>query len=515
MSNVLFVTSEAQPLIKTGGLADVSGALPVALNQLNCNVRLMLPGYRDVLDKLDNPETIAELQIPGLPGTIELIEDTLPTASTSAPGVKVMLVKYASAFDRPGNPYLDETGEPWSDNAERFALLARAAVLVALGKAGLKWQPDVVHCHDWQSGLIPALLYTEPNRPATVFTIHNLAYQGLFPQQTFNSLALPNHLWSPNALEFHGQLSFIKGGIVFADRVTTVSPQYAREIQTPEFGCGLEGLLQHRQSVSNGILNGIDIDEWNPETDPHIAKHYSASSLAFKKVNKTALQKTFNLPQDKKTLLLGFIGRLVEQKGVDLIIEVMQRCIGLPIQFAILGSGDKKLEATLKAIASETPEQVGVYIGYNESLAHQVEAGIDAFLMPSRFEPCGLNQLYSLRYGSIPIVSNVGGLSDSVIEINGDKKEDGGKSQKKKTTSKVSQNMNATGFKLPDVSADALYEAIQLACELYKKPTSWNRIVRNGMNQSFSWNDSAKEYLKLYKLALQQRNQGLPKIPLP
>ena len=505
MSSVLFVTSEAQPLIKTGGLADVSGSLPVALKNLRCNIRIMLPAYPSVLKKLGKPKTIARIQIPGLPGDVELIEDILPRTAASKANVKLILVKYASAYDRPGNPYLDEKGEPWPDNAERFALLSRAAVQVALGQAGIKWRPDVVHCNDWQTGLVPALLHDEADRPATVFTIHNLAYQGLYPRETFDTLALPNHLWSPFALEFYDRLSFIKGGLVFADRFNTVSPRYAEEIQTSEFGYGLEGLLQHRQAASSGIINGIDTNEWDPENDPHISKQYGLKTLSNKKHNKTALQKRFNLPENENVLLLGFIGRLVEQKGVDLIIDTIKRCKGQPIQFAILGSGDKKLEAMLRTIASSTAEQVGVHIGYDESLAHQVEAGIDAFLMPSRFEPCGLNQLYSLRYGSSPIVSNVGGLSDSVIGYEGGKKNSKQKSKEKKGQKKT-KDMNATGIKLSSVSADSLYEAVQLASQLYNKPRIWNKMIRNGMSQSFSWQDSAKQYLKLYKAATQQRD---------
>ena len=485
MSKVLFIASEAQPLIKTGGLADVSGALPAALKALRCNVRLMLPAYAQVLEKLDKPRSIAHLTLPGIPGSVELLEDKLPNTN-----VKLILVNYAPAFDRPGNPYLDDTGQPWPDNAERFALLARAACEVALDRAGLNWQPDIVHCNDWQTGLVPALLNLHSKRPATVFTIHNLAYQGLFPQKTFVYLNLPPHLWSLNALEFHNQLSFIKGGLVFADRINTVSPRYAEEIQTPEFGCGLEGLLQYRHAALNGIINGIDDTEWNPETDPHIARHYKSEQLQDKQANKLALQKTFQLPQDEDALLLGFIGRLVEQKGIDLIIEAMEALAEENIQLVVLGTGEKLFHTQLQQLAQRLPQQVGVNIGYSEALAHQIEAGADAFLMPSRFEPCGLNQLYSLRYGTLPIVHNVGGLADTVTDISPE--------------NLISNQATGAVFDTPD--ADSLRQAIIRAYTLFQNPTQWQQVIRNGMQKSYNWNNSARQYLKLYKAAISQRN---------
>lgn len=493
MNKILFVSSEAQPLIKTGGLADVSGALPVALQAAGCDIRLMLPAYADLLAKLGQPRSIASLRLPGLPGKVELLEDTLPGST-----VKVILVHYAPAFDRPGNPYLAEDGQPWPDNAERFALLARAACEVAMNRAGLDWQPDVVHCNDWQTGLVPALLHNEAHdqslddalietqRPATLFTIHNLAYQGLFPHSTFTQLGIPEHLWSPDALEFHDQLSFIKGGLVFADRINTVSPRYAEEIQTPRFGYGLEGLLQYRSPVLSGIINGIDDREWNPATDPHIDKRYDSESLHQKSDNKIALQQHFNLPVKDNVMLCGFIGRLVEQKGIDLIIEAMTSLTGQAVQFVFLGSGEHKYESDLQAICKRHPDQIGVTIGYNETLAHKIEAGVDVFLMPSRFEPCGLNQLYSLRYGSLPIVHRVGGLADSVTD-----------------TSKTSlANKTATGFVFDKDDSTALLDAIERAIKLFKKQDDWRAVMRTGMNRSFNWQASAKQYLKLYQAAI-------------
>lgn len=484
MSKILFISSEAIPLVKTGGLGDVAGALPVALNTLGNDVVLMLPAYPQAKNKLNNPATAAQLQIPGLPGTVDLLQGKLPGTE-----LNVILVDYAPAFEREGNPYLDAHGEPWPDNAERFALLARAAQYVALNQAGLNWQPHVVHCNDWQSGLVPALLHDQSPRPATLFTIHNLAYQGLFPEQTFRALALNDALWAPTALEFYGQLSFIKGGLVFADRITTVSPNYAREIQTPEFGCGLQGLLRYRSGVLSGIVNGIDQSVWNPQTDPLITHNYSSEQLHYKTDNKNHLQKHYKLPVSVDHMLIGFIGRLVEQKGIDLIQNIVDQIVQLPIQLVVLGTGEKRFETALQQVAEKYPEQIGVVIGYDEALAHQIEAGADAFLMPSRFEPCGLNQLYSLRYGTLPVVHNVGGLADSVCDA---------------TQGNINQK-RATGVVFDEPTEPALFDAITRAYELYNKPQLWTDIITTGMRQQFSWETSARQYMELYQAAIEAR----------
>lgn len=484
MSKILYITSEAIPLIKTGGLADVSGALPIALNHLGNDVTLMLPAYPQAKSKVKNLKSISRVYIPGLPGSVNLLQGKLPNAE-----VNVLLVDYAPAFEREGNPYLDAHGQPWQDNAERFALLARAAQQVALNQAGLNWQPDVVHCNDWQTALVPALLHDESPRPATLFTIHNLAYQGLFPVETFHALALSPSFWSPTALEFYGQLSFIKGGLVFADRITTVSPNYAAEIQTPEFGCGLQGLLRYRSNVLSGIINGIDEDVWSPQSDPLIAHNYSIEQLNYKSDNKNHLQKRFGLPVSVDHMVLGFIGRLVEQKGIDLICNLIDRLVALPLQLVFLGSGEKRFEAALKQATEKYPQQIGVHIGYDEELAHQIEAGVDAFLMPSRFEPCGLNQLYSLRYGTLPIVHNVGGLADTV----------------KDATPANLHHKQTTGVVFYQPTEDALYEAITRAYGLYNKPQVWTDIISTGMQQSFSWEASARQYITLYQSAIDAR----------
>ncbi|WP_455222425.1 glycogen synthase GlgA [Kaarinaea lacus] len=484
MLKILFASSEVQPLIKTGGLADVSGALPIALKKMRHDVRVIMPAYGDTIKKIKRTQRIATLNLPGIPGDITILKKKLPDSN-----VEVYFVDYPAAFQRSGNPYTNTEGNPWHDNAERFALFCRSITEVALNRAGLDWQPDVVHCNDWQTGLVPALLSMETTCPATVFTIHNLAYQGLFPQQTFGYLGLPDALWSPDALEFHHQLSFIKGGIVFADRVNTVSPRYAREIQTPEFGYGLEGLLTHRSGKLSGIINGIDEQEWNPGNDPHLKSPYTLETITQKKPNKEFLQTSFDFPAKPDALLLGFIGRLVDQKGVDLIIKLIPQMDNLPVQLVILGSGDHVLERKLKELATQHSDTIKCHIGYDETLSHQIEAGCDVFLMPSRFEPCGLNQLYSLRYGTIPIVNNVGGLADSVTDLN-----------------EQYGNLDvASGFIMKQTSSEALYMQIVKAINVYQDQDKWSRLMKNGMSKDFSWTRSANEYVNLYNTALADR----------
>jgi starch synthase len=490
MPKILFVASEAHPLIKTGGLADVIGSLPPALAARGADVRLLLPAYRDAVERAGRLESAAQIFLPGLPHGVTLLAGELPGTR-----IKTWLADFPPAYDRPGNPYLNAYGHPWHDNAARFALLARVAVRLALGTAGLKWRPQVVHCHDWQTGLVPALLAQEAKRPATVFTIHNLAYQGLFPQETFAALGLPAPLWSHEALEFHGQLSFIKGGLVFADRLTTVSPTYAREIQTPEFGDGLDGLLRHRADRLTGILNGIDGAIWNPARDPLIVKRYSARRLRDKLPNKLALQRTFGLPADPATPLIGMVGRLVEQKGIDQVLAALPSLMQRPVQLAVLGSGDAGYENALRAAARRYSGRLALHIGYDEALAHNIEAGADMFLMPSRFEPCGLNQLYSLRYGTIPIVRRVGGLADTVIDA----------------TEKNLKTARATGIMLAGAAAEDLIAAVDRALVLFRDARRWKRLMLAGMRQDFTWRHSAAEYLRLYRAALRDRRPRQPR----
>lgn len=501
---ILFVSSELHPFAKTGGLGDVSNSLPKALKNLHQDVRVLIPAYPFAIQKTESIKYVAKIQLPdqGFPGhhgfnsnlsqpsSVAIIETKLPGSH-----VKVWMVEN-EIYNRSGGPYLDEDGQEWEDNDHRFALLNYVAVEIAMGRSNLNWQAEIVHSNDWQTGLISALLEQEHRlkskaRPATVFTIHNMAHMGIFSRSSFDKLKLYPSLWNHHELEFHDQYSFIKGGLVFSDRINTVSPTYAKEIQTEEFGYGLHGLLTYRNKRLSGILNGIDMKEWNPAKDQMIKKNYSIQTIADKKSNKTALQKHFNLPQKKKSLLLGMVARLVYQKGVDLLLENMADILNLPVQIVILGSGDLELESRLKQWALKHPDKIQIQIGYDEALSHLIEAGADAFLMPSRFEPCGLNQLYSLRYGTIPIVRETGGLADTVTHASKDNL----------------SNQTATGIMFNETKGSTLFDAINLTNLLYHDKKIWKRLMINGMKQEFSWKESAKHYLELYALAIEDRDR--------
>lgn len=483
---ILFASSEAHPLVKTGGLADVSGALPRALRNLGHDVRLVIPGYQSVLEDNSNLKPVASLTLASARGSIRLLCGKLPESR-----VPLYVVDAPHYFNRPGNPYTGPDGNDWPDNAERFAAFARAVVAIALNRADLDWRPDMVHCNDWQTGLVPAFLSEFPARPATVFTIHNLAYQGLFSYGTFQALDLPAAWWSSEALEFYGQLSFIKGGIVFADWITTVSPTYADEIRTPAFGCGLDGLLKHRADKLTGILNGVDYKVWSPGSDKLIPHAYNARAISGKAKNKADLQSDLNLPQKPQLPLLAHIGRLVPQKGVDLILDVLPDLMDRRLQLVILGTGDSTLESALKSASHKYPDKLAVSLTYNEALAHRIEAGADMFLMPSRFEPCGLNQIYSLRYGTVPVVRRTGGLADTVTDAN----------------IESLQTATANGFRFEEPTAPALLDAIDRALALYPQTAVWRRLIAAGMRQDFSWKKSAQRYLDLY-----MNSPGIPKM---
>ncbi|KAF3978238.1 MAG: glycogen synthase GlgA [Methylococcales symbiont of Iophon sp. n. MRB-2018] len=475
MKKILFASSEVHPLIKTGGLADVAGSLPRALAEISQDIRVILPNYSS-LKKTEDVHFISSVRVNNQDANI--LETRLPDSN-----VIVWLVDCPALFDFPGNPYVDETGNPWENIADRFALFSRIIVEVAMNRAHLDWQPNVVHCNDWQTGLVPALLSIESNTPSTVFTIHNMAYQGMFPESTFADLNLPRQLWHPNGLEYHEMLSFIKGGLAYADRITTVSPTYALEIQTPEYGYGLEGLLSHKYHVLSGIINGMDLDQWNPEADTSISEPYSVKSLEKKAINKTSLQARSSLPVNKSVLVFGLISRLVEQKGVDLLIDCLPEMVEMPLQLVLLGSGDKSVEQKLMNFARLYPKKISVTIGYDESLAHQIEAGVDVFLMPSRFEPCGLNQMYSQRYGTIPIVRETGGLVDTIEDA----------------LPKSLANNTATGVSFKEASGGALLEAIKRTMLLYNDKKTWKKIQTTAMGKDFSWKNSAEQYLALYE----------------
>ncbi|WP_018994722.1 glycogen synthase GlgA [Thioalkalivibrio sp. ALJ2] len=486
---ILFASSEAYGLTKTGGLADVSASLPVALRRRRQDVRLVVPGYPEACSQLAHAQPL-----PGPPDAPwQLIEGHLP--GTKLP---VYLVDWPEYFQRAGNPYSASNGTDWPDNAQRFAGFARAITAIARDEAGLDWAPELVHLNDWQTGLVPVFLDPERSgapRPRTIFTIHNLAYQGLFPAQAMDDLGLPSDLWTPDALEFHDQLSFMKAGLVFSDAITTVSPTYAREIQEPESGMGLDGVLRARAADLYGILNGVDYRAWDPSRDRHIAQPYSAEDLAGKAHSKAALQKRMGLDEDPDVPLLGHVGRMVEQKGVDLIHAACTPLLEAGrVQLALVGSGQKDLEHATGALARTYTGRVGVHIGYDEPLAHQIEAGSDLFLMPSRFEPCGLNQMYSLRYGTPPVVHATGGLADTVVDASPEHLADG----------------TATGFSFTPDTVSALTQALERALELHQQRADgrWEQLLRTGMNQEFDWTASAEHYLSLYRQLVPRRRQA-------
>jgi starch synthase len=472
---VLHVASEVAPYSKTGGLADVLGGLPGALQRLGLDVTVVAPRYGSI-----DPERF------GLARWLRAVPVALGAETVSVgvyegrpPGgskVRLLLVDHPPSFARPGL-YGEPGGADYPDNARRFTLLGRAA----LGScAALDWRPDIVHGHDWQCG--PLLLDATRSSlaPRTVFTVHNLAFQGLFAESIIDELNLPRELWNPDGYEFYGQVSLLKAGLVTADRLTTVSPRYAAEVQTPEQGFGLDGVLRGRADELVGILNGVDYDVWNPERDPFLAERYSAEQLDGKRACKAALQREFGLPQRSDTPLCGSISRLTEQKGFDLVIAALPQLLEHDLQFVALGTGDPAIERTLAELQKRHPKKVAVRIAYDERLAHRIEAGADLFVMPSRFEPCGLNQLYSLRYGTPPIVRATGGLDDSIVDYE-------------------PRSATGTGFKFEPYTAQALYETWRRALTAYREaPRDFARLQRRAMAQDFSWDASARRYAELY-----------------
>lgn len=482
MSKILYISSEAFPLIKTGGLGDVAGSLPAALLKQSQDVRLLLPAYTEVLNKITKSKKIATTSYYNL--AVQIIETRLPGTK-----VTVWLVDCPALYNRPGGPYTDSHGYVWHDNALRFAVFCQVAVAIALDNLGLHWQPDIAHCNDWQTGLVPALLSLHTTRPATVFTIHNLAYQGIFDQQTFDDLQLPYELWHIDGLEYYSHLSFIKGGLAYADKITTVSPTYAHEILQPELGYGLDGLLLSRSEDLSGILNGIDEKHWNPGADDYLLQKYSRRSLDKKSLNKTALQQELSLPVDASIPMMGMVSRLVEQKGLDIILQSLPTLVTTPFQLVVLGTGETHYEIQLSEWAQLYPDHIKVVIGYDECLAHRIEAASDAYLMPSTFEPCGLNQLYSLCYGTLPIVTPVGGLADTVIDA----------------SENNIKNKTANGFVLEEQTTTALIAAMQRALALYEEPDTWRQLQVNAMSGNFSWQSSAESYIALYQQVLEER----------
>ena len=475
---VTMIVSEAVPFAKTGGLADVAGALPMALGRLGHRVTVTLPRYREAAgagDRLDRREIVLD----GQRYEVTRFETHVD------PQVRVVLVDCPELYDRDGLYGADGRDHP--DNAVRFAVLARAGLDEAADGA----RPAILHAHDWQAGLAPVYARTERLNPVlapmpTVFTIHNLAYQGLFPRETLATIGLNEDRIGPESLAHRGRVSFLKGGVVFSDVVTTVSPEYAREIVTPEFGRGLDATLAARGSDLVGILNGIDTDSWNPEADPHLPAAFSATDLAGKRAAKRLVLARYGLPNDEEALarpLVGMVTRLVPQKGLDLVEEIAQDLPRLDASFLLLGTGVPQYEALWRGLAASHPTRIGARIGFDESLAHLIEGGADLFLMPSRFEPCGLNQMYSLRYGTVPVVRATGGLCDTVEPYD-------------------ARAGTGTGFRFTECTGRALLETLREALRVFQDRAAWRRLQAAGMREDHSWDVSAREYVKVYRRAI-------------
>ena len=479
-SKVLFVTSEVYPLVKTGGLGDVSASLPRALCELGVDVRILLPGYPAALEQLARKRKVALISNDASPfPDARLLSAHLPDSN-----VPLYLIDCPVLYDRDGGPYQGSGTTDYADNYLRFGLLSYIAALLGSDDSPLTWRPDIVHCNDWQAGLAPAYLhFITGQKPATLITIHNLAFQGIFPPATLPDLGLPAESLQIEGLEYYGNLSMLKAALFYSDKITTVSPTYAQEIQLEPLGMGLQGLLATRQDDLIGILNGIDETAWDPRADPHISKHYDAGHLPDKRVNKAALQQRLGLRIDKTAPLLGIVSRLTEQKGIDLVIAIIPQLMEWGCQLAVLGNGDATNQNALLAYADLYPGQLAVTIGYDEQLSHLMTAGNDLFLMPSRFEPCGLNQMYSQRYGSPPIVHATGGLVDSVTDY----------------SSETPRSDQASGFVFADMSAAGLLEAVKRALDCYRDDNLWPAIQRAGMTRDFGWSASAARYVELYR----------------
>ena len=477
---ILLASSEVYPYSKTGGLADMVGSLAKTLARSGHEVGIVTPLYAGI------HERFSKLRLVGLPLDLPLANKRVHGEVWELEhedGFTVYFVDQPVFYQRAGLYGTDSADYP--DNAERFIFLSKAVAHLSLH---LDWKPEVLHAHDWQTGFAALLiqhhrkLTGQGSLPRVCTTLHNLAYQGVFPAAQYALTNLPWDYFNPGAVEFYGQMSCLKAGIFGADVITTVSPRYAREITTEEFGAGLDGLLRYRQNSLFGILNGVDYDEWNPASDPHIKEHYSAESLNKKIANKLELQKELGLPVDESVPIFGSIGRLVEQKGMDILLGALEEMLSTNLQLALLGTGDPTFQRAFRHLAERFPSKVAIGISHDESLAHRIEAGCDFFLMPSRFEPCGLNQMYSLRYGTVPIVRRTGGLDDTVTDVQDDTE-------------------SANGIKFGEYSAHALAKAIRKALALFAEKPLLEHFQLNGMKQDFSWDKTVGEYLKVYEKA--------------
>jgi starch synthase len=486
---VLYVCTELFPLLKTGGLGDVSGALPPALREAGCDVRVLMPGFPAIRSGV-LPSQLPQAPAislptrygPDLTGRGVTEPPVLRQATLPGTGLACYVLDVPAFFNRPGNPYYDSHG----DNGLRFALLGWAAACLGQGQDA-QWQPDIVHCNDWHTGMAPMYLrqmaMPGPPRAASVFTIHNLAYQGIFPRSLFAQLGLPDYLFTISGIEFWGQVSFMKSGLQAADRITTVSPTYAKEILGTEQGCGLDGLLRERSGLVSGILNGVDYRVWSPSQDQALAQPYDADSLERKAEAKAELQRKLKLQVRPGAIVFGVVSRLTEQKGLNLVEALADELVQRGGQLVVLGTGDAPLEHAFVRAAARHPGQIAVDIGYDEALAHAIMAGCDVILVPSRFEPCGLTQLYGLRYGALPLVHRVGGLADTVVDA----------------TPENFRAGRATGFVFDEFSAPAFRAALKRAFELHAQPAAWAKLQKTAMQQRFDWGEAAHRYVALYR----------------
>ncbi|MEM9223861.1 MAG: glycogen synthase GlgA [Pseudomonadota bacterium] len=484
--NILCVASECAPFLKTGGLADVVGALPKALGRLGVKTRVVLPAYPALAPIAATGVQVASYDHSAF-GTLNILD-------ASADGLDLFLVVAPQFFDRPGNPYLDAWGNDFSDNALRFGALSYAAARLAHEGAG-GFRADVLHAHDWQAGLAPAYLRFAGNfRVATVTTIHNIAFQGVFPPSLGAPLGLPSEAFNIDGFEYHGGISFLKAGLIYADRITTVSPTYARELSLPEFGLGFEGIVGARRNELSGVLNGVDLDIWNPATDPHLTANYDASSLVARSDNRKSLLERFGLAIDDGAPLFCIVSRLTTQKGIDLVLEALPRLLARGAGLVVLGTGSVDLENGLRAAARAHPTRIGVEIGYDEGLSHAMQGGADLILVPSRFEPCGLTQLYGLRYGCLPLVARTGGLADTVIDAN---------------EAALAAGV-ANGFQFSPVTSAALGDAIDRACDAFSHWDLWRAMMQNAMAHPVGWDTSAAAYKTLYETTKRELSGAAP-----
>jgi len=485
--NLLMVSSEAVPYAKTGGLADVAGALPLELAKLGHDVILLLPHYRCLSESGRSFRPVCRLRVPTPEGLVDtLIEEDVIPAGDDGRHVRVWTVRNEAFFDRPG--LYGDRGIDYPDNLDRFSFFCRATIeVIAHQQIVNQWKTHILHLHDWQSALCAVYLKTidrdrsDVQGVRTVLTLHNVGYQGLFPGVQFKRTGLPPTLFTPAGLEYYGSVNLLKGGIVFVDYVTTVSPTYAQEILTPECGFGLEGVLRNRADRLLGILNGIDIDRWNPKTDPCLPANYSVTDRSGKLICKQALQQEFHF-SETSIPLLGVIARLTSQKGLDLVAAIIPQLMAMDLQLVILGTGEPELEAKFQALQTRYPHRMGLRLGFDEGLAHRIEGGADVFVMPSRYEPCGLSQLYSLRYGTVPVVRKTGGLADTVVPL----------------TVQAQQAGQATGFHVEEDSARALLEVLRRTVAVYQDRSIWAQLVEAGMNTDTSWARSANAYNRLF-----------------